>query len=95
MANTFDKYFGKNQSDINEGKRELVINKVKRGFASATDQLEEMKIDEAEKAENYRVAIANGNTDLIASLADTMVKVKDCDDLIKAIKKEEKDFFKA
>lgn len=95
MANTFEKYFGKSSNEINEGKKELVLKKVKRGFASALDQLEEIKIDEAEKAEQYRVKIANGNTNSISDLAECLVKIDDADAMIKALKKEEKDFFAA
>ena len=89
----FNKLYNATKETIAEGKKPFVEKKVKRGFESAIDSLEEKKMDYIEKIDGLREKIANGDQSKIKELAQLKIEMIDFDDQIKALKEEKKEFF--
>ena len=90
--NNFDRYYGKSENELSESMKELVFKKVVRGFDSTLDQLEEEKINLEKIALDLRVSIANGDTESIILLGQSLTERIDLDLLINSLKAEQKDF---
>ena len=84
----FTEYYGKNEEDLSEGKRDLVERKVIRGFDSAVDSLKDDIIDLEGELTNYRIEIANGVTETIKTLALKETELEETLLLMKKITEE-------
>lgn len=89
----FKKLYNATEDAIKSAKQPLVAKKVKRGFESASDSLEDKKIALTETIENLRQKVANGETELIKQLCENKLELSDLDELIVAIEAERDLFF--
>ena len=89
----FDKLYNAKKEVLAEAKRPGTRKKVKRGFESAIDSLEDKIIDlEGEKVD-MREKVANGDASLIKDLSFKRIEIDDLNDQIKALKAEREEFF--
>ncbi len=89
----FDKYFNKSADEVLNAKKDLIANKVKRGFASTIDQLKDLKLDKTMELEELRVKVANGDVDNLVDLAEIQIELIGVDETIAMIAKEQDAFF--
>lgn len=89
----FDRLYNMTDADVAEERKALVEKRVKRGFSSSIDGMQDEVLTLKEKILDSRKAVANGNIEYIKVLAGYVLDLEETQDCIKKVGQEEKNLF--
>jgi hypothetical protein len=89
----FEKLYNASKEAIAESKKPFTEKKVKRGFESAIDSLDERRMDVTQEMCEIRSKVANGETCLISTLSLKKIELDDIDIQVNSLKAEKEEFF--